>query len=154
MALFGKKSDEQTRSWASPSPSDPLPPPVATPSVKYGIADAITLIRGLPLGENGDLVIQVVRATLASLKVRLSDIIEDATRKQKLTQERIATALGQVAALEQKLAEHHLEIKALEADLKETTEVKERLVAAERSSGDDTSPGIGLAGQPEAALRT
>ena len=74
---------------------------------------------------------RVVRATLASLSVHLSDIIEDANKKQKATQERIASQHAKVAELEKQLGEHRKEIAALEADLKETTTVKERLQMAE-----------------------
>ena len=81
---------------------------------------------------------RVVRATLASLSVHLSDIIEDANKKQKATQERIATQHAKVGELEKQLAEHRKEIAALEADLKETTTVKERLQMAEKSSSAPT----------------
>ena len=83
---------------------------------------------------------RVVRATLASLNVQLTDIIDDATKKQKATQERIASEHGKVAELEKQLAEHRKEIAVLEADLKETTTVKERLQMAEKSAGTRPRP--------------
>jgi hypothetical protein len=109
----------------------------ATP--RYGIAEAIQLLRGLPT-DHGELVVRVVRATLASLDVRLPEIIEDATRKQKITQDKIAAEHVQVAELEKQLEAHRKEIAALEADLKETTSVKERLQLAEKSADRATSP--------------
>jgi hypothetical protein len=101
----------------------------------YGIAEAIQLMRTLPTDQNGELVVRVVRATLASLSVHLPDIIEDATRRQKVTQDRIAAVHIQMAELEKQLDTHGREIAALEADLKETTSVKERLQQAEKLAG-------------------
>ena len=145
MTFFAKKPDPE------PQPSaERAVPVVATP--RYGIADAIQLMRTLPSDQNGDLIIRVVRATLTSLKVRLPDIIEDASRKQKITQERIAAVHAQIATLEKKLGEHKGEITTLEADLKETTAVKERLETAERSADEDTGAHQ-ASGQPGIAMR-
>src|SRR4029079_6926454 len=94
--------------------------------------------RGLPVDQNPDLVVRVVRATLASLNVHLADIIEDATKKQKATQDRIAGDHTKFAELEKQLGDHRKEIAMLEADLKETTTVKDRLRRAERSAGPPT----------------
>jgi phage shock protein A len=75
-----------------------------------------------------------VRATLASLEVKLPDIIEDATQKQKSVRDKIADFHAKNAELEKQLAAHRKEIAALETDLKETTDVKDRLQQAESSS--------------------
>ena len=148
MALFAKKSDPDSQTpLAAPPPY--VPPPVAKP--RYGIADAIQLMRSLPVAREGDMVIHVVRATLGSLNVRLPDIIQDATQKQKVTQDRIAAVHAQIASLEKKLEEHRGEIKTLEADLRETTEVKERLDMAEKSAGTDAN--VQLANQPTIAMQ-
>jgi uncharacterized coiled-coil protein SlyX len=134
MSIFAKKQDwdrdqKVTTEIAPPSTS------ASTPARGgYGIAEAIQLLRGLPVEQNTELVVRVVRATLASLNVHLSDIIEDATKKQKATQERIASQHAKVAELEKQLADHRKEIAGLEADLKETTTVKERLQMAEKSA--------------------
>jgi hypothetical protein len=135
MAIFAKKTDGDHK--AEPKVTDSSPTLVALTSTPrntgYGIAEAIQLMRGLPVDQNPDLVVRVVRATLASLNVHLADIIEDATKKQKTTQERIAGEHAKVADLEKQLAERRKEIAALEADLKETTTVKERLQLAEKA---------------------
>lgn len=149
MSFFAKKPEPQT--WPSAQPAPPTPPPPAKP--RYGIADAIQLMRTLPANQDGDLVIHVVRATLGSLNVRLPDIIEDAARKQKTTQERIAAVHVQIGSLEKKLEEHRKEIEMLEADLKETTEVKARLESAEKSAGQETMATIQMAGRPDLAVR-
>ena len=133
MSIFAKKQewDQQTAAEGSGAPTT-----TSTHAGRggYGIAEAIQLLRGLPVDQNPDLVVRVVRATLASLSVHLADIIEDVNKKQKATQERIASQHAKVAELEKHLAEHRKEIAALEADLKETTTVKERLQMAEKSS--------------------
>ena len=140
MSIFAKKQDWDRDQKAT---VDAAPTPAASAASRggsnhYGIAEAIQLLRGLPVDQNTELVVRVVRATLASLAVHLSDIIEDATRKQKSVQDKIASEHTKVADLEKQLADHRKEIAALEADLKETTTVKERLQMAEKSSSAPT----------------
>jgi uncharacterized coiled-coil protein SlyX len=133
MSIFAKKQELEQKTM--PNGDSPMPTTTSTASKGgYGIAEAIQLLRSLPVDQNPDLVVRVVRATLASLNVRLSDIIEDASKKQKTTQDRIASEHGKIAELEKQLAEHRKEIAALEADLKETTTVKDRLQLAEKSA--------------------
>ena len=105
----------------------------STPSatVRSPSADAIQLMRSLPVDQNVDLVVQVIRATLASMNVRVHDIIEDASRKEKATEAGIALLHSKVADLEHELETRRQEILALEADLQETMAVKERLQLAE-----------------------
>jgi hypothetical protein len=133
MSIFAKKQELDQKAGTE---GGGAPATTNTPAGRagYGIAEAIQLLRGLPVDQNPDLVVRVVRATLASLSVHLSDIIEDANKKQKATQERIASEHAKVGELEKQLAEHRKEIAGLEADLKETTTVKERLQMAEKSS--------------------
>jgi len=142
MSIFAKKQDwDRDQKPAEPSATH-APASTArsssSSSTSYGIAEAIQLLRGLPVDQNPDLVVRVVRATLASLNVHLSDIIEDATKKQKNTQDRIASEHTKVADLEKQLADHRKEIAALEADLKETTTVKDRLQMAEKVAANPT----------------
>jgi len=136
MSIFAKKLD--TRGVSEPPP--PASPPDISPSRSapssskpktYGIGDAIQLMRTLPFDNNVDLVVQVIRATLASMNVRVQDIIEDAARKEKSIHEGIATLHGKVADLEKELDARCKEITALEADLAETSKVKERLEMSE-----------------------
>jgi len=96
-------------------------------------------MRELPGDQNGELVVKVVRATLASLSVRLPDIIEDASRKQKSVEDRIAAIHATIAELEKQLQGHRAEIATLEADLAETTSVKDRLEAAEKMAAPSIS---------------
>jgi phage shock protein A len=151
MSIFAKKQDWDQKAAATDSAGTPA---VATSRNGYGIAEAIQLLRGLPVDQNPELVVRVVRATLASLSVHLSDIIEDAARKQKATQEKIASEHGKVAELEKQLADHRKEIAALEADLKETTTVKDRLQLAEKTAANTPVPmpaRAGAGGNPHTA---
>lgn len=150
MNFFSKKPISEP--WHSDERE--APPVAAAPlTIKFGISDAIQLMRTLPTEHDGELVIRVVRATLASLNVRLPDIIEDATHRQKVTQDRITAVHGQIADLEKKLKEHVREIASLEADLRETTEVKERLEKAEKSAAEESTGPIPLADHPDTATR-
>jgi phage shock protein A len=129
MSIFAKKAEV-----VEPKTEINLGTPPAVNNTVYGITDAIQLLRGLPSEQNSELVIRVVRATLASLDVHLPNIIEDASRRQKATTERIAAVHGQMAELERQLEAHRRDIAALETDLKETTAVKERLQQAEKTA--------------------
>ena len=136
MAMFAKKENWEQKVAAevggpAPAPAQAQAPAKAAAPLKYGIAETIQLMRSLPADQQGELVVRVVRATLASLNVRLPDIIEDASRKEKAVRERIADFHAKNAELEKQLEAHRREIASLEADLKETTEVKERLQLAE-----------------------
>jgi len=136
MSIFNKKSEpridvEQIPARA-PVVAAPHPTPAAPSQRKaYGIADAILLMRSLPVDQNVDLVVQVIRATLASMNVKVGDIIEDAVRKEKATEAGISALHGKVAELERELEARRQDILGLEADLKETTAVKERLELSE-----------------------
>jgi hypothetical protein len=132
MSIFAKKTDGEQKTLVDLGTAPPPAPAKKGP--RYGITDAVQLLRGLPAEQNSELVIRVMRATLASLDVHLPDIIEDASRRQKSTTERIASVHAQTAELERQLEALKREIVALEADLKETTVVKERLQQAEKTA--------------------
>ena len=137
MAIFTKKSNPKIDLDLVPVrrvPDGSLPPPIPMAAAAprgYGIGDAIQLMRSLPVDQNVDLVVQVIRATLASMNVRVQDIIEDATRKEQATEAGIASLHSKVADLERELETRRQEILALEADLQETMGVKDRLQLAE-----------------------
>jgi hypothetical protein len=131
MSIFAKKPEWEQRVMADVNTAAPQ---VVAKGGGYGIAEAIHLLRGLPVDQSGDLVVRVVGATLASVDVKLHDIIEDASKRQKLTHERIAAVHAQITDLERQLEGHRREVAGLETDLKETTNVKERLQQAERAA--------------------
>jgi hypothetical protein len=133
MAMFSKKSEPRVELEPARRAPEASPPPIpAAASVRtYGIGDAIHLMRSLPVDENVDLVVQVIRATLASMNVRVQDIIEDANRKLRATEAEITGLHGKVTELERELESRRQDIVGLEADLQETTAVQERLQLAE-----------------------
>ena len=141
MSIFAKKSDIKPPEPKQEQPIDldvDEAPTGAGIAGAYGIADAMQLMRSLPVDQNIDLVVRVVRVTLGSVNVRIEDIVEDATRRQQAIQDNIAALHEQVADLEEELEARRAEILAHEADFKETTAVKERLQLAERSASFST----------------
>ena len=115
----------QTEREPEPEPEPEWDPPA------YGINDAIQLMRALPQ-DNVELVVQVVTRTLESTKVKVSHIIEDATRKQKNIEGRIEVLKREIAEFEAEIATRKDEINKLEADHDETSTVKDRLQLAEK----------------------
>ncbi len=112
---------------APPTVSAAPPPPVA---VSYGIAQAIELMRSLP-GEHSELVARVVRQTLGSMNILVSDIILDAERREASVKDEIAVYRSHIEELEKEIAIRRSEIARLEAELGETMSVKQRLRATD-----------------------
>jgi hypothetical protein len=106
----------------------------------YGIDEAIELMRSLPT-DNVELVVQVVKRTLESTRVKVSTIIDDATRKQARIESRIDVLKQQIAEFEQEISTRRREISSLETDHRETTTVKEQLVLAERITSGGQAKG-------------
>jgi len=103
------------------------------PRPHYGIEQAITLMRALPVDQNPALVVAVIKTTLESLKVKVSDIINDAARKQKDLEDRVSNLKRAIADFEKEIETRREEIGRLEADHKETTAVRGRLELAEKA---------------------
>lgn len=103
------------------------------PATRYGIDDAVALMRTLP-SENIELVVQVVKHTLESARIDIATIIQDAAAKQERTEARIAVLRNAIEELDREIDTRQAEIAQLESDNRETTRVKERLVLAERLS--------------------
>lgn len=103
------------------------------PRPHYGIEQAITLMRALPMDQNPELVVAVIKTTLESLKVKVSDIIVDADKKTKDLEERVGNLKRAIADFEKEIETRKEEIARLEADHKETTGVRARLELAEKA---------------------
>jgi hypothetical protein len=99
----------------------------------YGIAEAIHLMRKVPVEQNVELVVGVIRNTLESLNVHLADIIEDAASKEKALQQRIETLKNEIAEHEKQIDSRGQEIGRLQSELSETSTVKERLMMAQHA---------------------
>ena len=98
--------------------------PVAS---SYGIKDAIQLMRELP-NVNSDIVITVVRKTLESTKIQVSEIIADAQQREHTIETRSNQLTSKIEQLESEISKLNKEISQLTADLEETAQVRELLV--------------------------
>jgi hypothetical protein len=116
-AIAATRSPESRRARTSPG--------------TYGIDDAIALMRTLP-SENIELVVQVVKQTLESARIDIPVIIDDASAKLQRIDGRIAVLRDAIAELEREIDTRRAEIDQLEAENRETTRVKERLMLAEK----------------------
>ncbi len=125
MGLFGKRAEPEAPAAENVNVTGNAPP------VAYGIEDAIKLMRSLPVDQNLELVVRVIKGTLESMSVRLPTIIEDAARKQQSIQDRTAALNTEIGGLEKEIAKRREEIAGLEADFAETTKVKQHLELAE-----------------------
>jgi hypothetical protein len=117
-----------------------LTPPVAPIEHRFGIDDAIQLMRSLPADPNTALVVRVVRVTLGAVNVSVEEIVADATRKEAEIKESIATLEANIVDLEGQLGALRREIATHQADLKETVSVRERLHMADQYSGPKPPP--------------
>ncbi|MCC6746912.1 MAG: hypothetical protein IT371_04590 [Deltaproteobacteria bacterium] len=155
MGLFDKKRKEKDEfdspveqvNLSAPVAAQPPPPPprrleAAPPSPlalaeqedeapRYTIDQAIELMRLLPV-DNVELVVQVVKKTLESTKVKIPAIIQDATRKLDRLEKRVEVLKQEIREYEEEIAKRRNEIAAHEADHAETTTVRGRLAMAER----------------------
>jgi hypothetical protein len=173
MGLFDKKKDDfgspvervdlgpppAAQKKEAPSPAKASQPPrspdplldLSIPEEKprYGINQAIELMRSLP-GDNVELVVQVVKRTLESTQIRLDTIIQDASRKQAEIEARAGILKQEIAELEREIGTRRAEIARLDADYRETSLVKDRLVLAEKlGNGSVTSAAPATGTAPE-----
>jgi hypothetical protein len=110
------------------------------PKPNYGIQNAILLMRTLPVDQNPELVVTVIKSTLESLKVKVTDIIEDAARRQQDIETRVASLRQQIIDFEKEIETRKAEIQRLEADHAETSTVKARLELAENGPPGQLNP--------------
>ena len=114
---------------------EPVTPPVVPMEHRFGIDDAIALMRTLPTDSNAALVVRVVRATLGAVHVSIEEIVEDAVRKEARIKESIASLETQIVDLDKQLGILRREISSQQTDLKETVNVRERLHMADQLPG-------------------
>ena len=144
MGIFGRKTEDDELEELTPEPPRTPPPPPKdaraekTPEKpaekskpRYSVDEAIALMRTLPTDQHVDLVMRVVRTTLASMNVQVADIIDDAFRKQKVIEDKVASLQTAIGGFEKEISERKTEIARLEADLSETLSVKDKLERTE-----------------------
>ncbi|MEQ1507104.1 MAG: hypothetical protein ABMB14_33055 [Myxococcota bacterium] len=137
MNFFGGSKKIEDKGGAVPHQEEYVPPPAPVkreePRPAYGIQNAILLMRTVPIDQNVELVVAVIKTTLESLKVRVTDIIEDATRRQHEIETRVSDLKSEIVEYEKQILVRKDEISRLEADHAETTTVKQRLELAEKA---------------------
>lgn len=134
----------------APRPRAPEPEEDDVYDTGFGIQKAIDLMRTLPQ-DNVELVVQVVKLTLESTRIKISHIIDDATRKQDDIQGRIKVLKEEIADFEKEIALRKEEIGSLEADYTETTTVKDRLQLAEKLTQSEAgNKNVSSAGRDQA----
>jgi len=126
MSLFGKKETGEIEAGDETRGRGKAGKPT------YGIAEATLLMRTLPVDQNVELVVRVVRNTLESMKVQLGDIIDDAQQKEEALGGRIKVLEGEIAELSAQIEHRRQEITRLQQDLTEVSTVKDRLCLAEK----------------------
>lgn len=131
--------------------SSPTPPPAAP---RYGIADAIKLLRQLP--ETGDVAVlmTIVKRTLETTGIRISDIIDDSEKHRHSIQKRVGRLQVEIEKLEKQMLVRTTEINNLTAQLTETEQVQELLELAEmpaptRTEHDPLHPAVPSNNTPE-----
>jgi hypothetical protein len=141
----GKPEPPPVPAASIPPRAEARPPQPAPPTSAFGIDEAVQLVRQLPT-RNTDLVMQVVKKTLESVHVDVGQIIDGATKKEQVIEDRISTLRKEIERLEAQIAQSKKEIGQLESEQKEVTSVKERLLMAQKmeGTGDVTGerPGI------------
>jgi hypothetical protein len=137
-ATEAKKTTDTDHEAVEPEPIET--PPVVPIEHRFGIDDAIQLMRSLPADPNSALVVRVVRVTLGAVNVSVEEIVADASRKEARIKESIAGLEARIVELEGQLGALRREIAAHQADLKETSNVRERLHLADQYPGPKPPP--------------
>lgn len=101
------------------------------PTFSYGIQHAIQLMRELPEGEL-EVVVTVVKKTLESMSVAVTDIIQDAEFKEQEIRQKSDQLSQEIVDLESQINERKMQIDALNDEAKETALVKNHLKLAEQ----------------------
>jgi cell division protein FtsB len=138
MGFFGTKKTESEENGAAMTPAPAAVPAPAAQKAKaaaapegssprYGIDNAIQLMRSLPTDKNIDLVITVLKTTLESLNISVAEIVRDAARREKDIEGRVTALKAEIATLEKEMEQRVTEIMRLEAAHSETTRVKDYL---------------------------
>ena len=94
---------------------------------QFGIERAVELMRSLPTDQHPELVAMVIARTLTAVDVKVSDIIENASARQRDLEVKIGALRATCTALDTEIELRVDEIVKLEAFLAEATSVVERL---------------------------
>jgi hypothetical protein len=136
MGLFKEKKPTDRESFVrdeqpTDDASDPTPQPQqrSQPAARYGIQQAIDLMRSLPKDlQTTDIVVQVIKRTSESTRIDVGSIIADASQKEEQIETRIRALQDEITRHQQEIETRTSELSRLKADLAETTRVKEKLL--------------------------
>jgi hypothetical protein len=138
MSLFGKKLEPPPPSIQPPHPQPPPHPPVYQPPPDpsaskraYGIAELVELMKTIPIDQHPDLVVRVVKSTLASVGVKASDIIEDALVHEDRVRAKIAGVENEIDELVKEIERRRDHIAELHGELSDLSYARERWQNAE-----------------------
>lgn len=110
-----------------------------TSKASYGIEDATRLMKALPR-DNNEVVVTVVKKTLESLNIKVEDIINDANAKEERIRSQHKRLESEIKNLQAEITQRNQRISELLQDLKETTDVRQRLqLAQELDTGKDNA---------------
>ncbi|NIB43299.1 hypothetical protein HBA55_27070 [Pseudomaricurvus alkylphenolicus] len=101
------------------TPTHPLSP-------RFGIERATELMGKLPQGDI-ELIVQVVEKTLASMDVEVADIVIDAESKEQRLNEKHELLKEEIQGFERQIEDRNQQIESLLQELRETTDVKQKL---------------------------
>lgn len=101
----------------------------AVKKLAYGIEEAILLMKALPR-DNNEVVVTVVKKTLESTNIEVQDIIEDANAREERMRAKQKQLETEIKNLQGEITQRNQRISELVQDLKETSDVRQRLQLA------------------------
>jgi len=108
-----------------PSPKAPSQPAQSASSGRYGIDDAIQLLRQLPESEDHH-TMSVICKTLESAQIRMSDLLQDARQKEQKLKQQHKGLEQEIEQLQAKMDDRRKQLKQLSESLEEVTRIKAR----------------------------
>ena len=102
----------------------------ATRTVRYGIENAIDLMRKLP-DMNLEVVVIVVKKTLESANIKVAEIIADAEKKEAAIEEKANKLRAEINELQARIEQKNKDIAAIQTGLSDIKKVKDQLVLSE-----------------------
>lgn len=101
----------------------------AVKKLAYGIEEAILLMKALPR-DNNEVVVTVVKKTLESTNIEVQDIIDDANTREERMRAKQKQLETEIKNLQSEITQRNQRISELVQDLKETSDVRQRLQLA------------------------
>jgi hypothetical protein len=106
----------------------------------YGIAQANELMSKLPLSDNADLVVGVIRTTLESVGVQVGQLVVEAKSREGELKTQIDERRATIEELERRIETERVEIARIESELGVTTRTREGLERSEMLPGSKRPP--------------